>query len=59
MVGRWLMVALGAVLIMVLALPAEAASKTVTFSNTCKVKIENGSGWLAPSGSSFLNAGSG
>ena len=46
MVGRWLTVALGAVLIMVLALPAEAASKTVTFSNTCKVKIENGSGWL-------------
>ena len=37
---------LSAGLIMVLALPAEAASKTVTFSNTCKVKIENGSGWL-------------
>lgn len=37
---------LAVVLIMTIALPADAASATVTFSNSCKVKIENGSGWL-------------
>lgn len=43
---RFVTLILAVVLIMTLALPADAASATVTFSNTCKVKIENGSGWL-------------
>lgn len=38
------------VFVLTLALPAEAASATVTFNNTCKVKIENGSGINSPWG---------